>query len=322
MASKRHLLVICLLAFVTVANAQVSAKGGTEWRDSSLIPASRMAQHNEFLNNQYLFPAKPRSQWELGVKIGAPTISGDVTTNFPNFGFGLHLRKALGYLVSIRGEYFHGTPTGLNWKSSSNYMANSAWSSTGYKGNQRTYNGVGPQNVQLISATDAVYYNYKTSLNDMSVQMLFNLSNIRFHKAEPKFSYYALIGFGATSFSTKIDALNASGAKYNFNSISGNNYANRKDTRSALKTLLDGTYETKADTENGTKTHLSTTFGFGGAFKLSKRVNLSFEDRISYVKTDLLDGQRWAENPRGDAVLTGDFDSYNFLSIGLNFNIF
>lgn len=321
MASKRHLLVICLLAFVTVANAQISAKGGTEWKDSSLIPASRMAQHNEFLNNQYLFPAKPRSQWELGFKVGAPTINGDVAANFPNFGYGLHLRKSIGYLVSIRGEFYHGTPTGLNWKSSSNYEANPAWAPN-YSGNVRTYGGTGAQNVQLIPATDMVYYNYKTNLNDLSVQMLFNLSNVRFHKAEPKFSFYGLVGLGLTTFTTKVDALNASGAKYNFNSISGNVYANRKATKSALKALLDGTYETKGESDGGTKAQLSTTFGFGGAFKLSKRVNISFEDRIGYVKNDLLDGQRWSENPRGDAVLTSDFDSFNFLSVGLNFNIF
>lgn len=327
MASKRHLLVICLLAFVTVTNAQISAKGGTEWKDSSLIPASRMAQHNEFLNNQYLFPAKPRSQWELGFKIGSPNIQGDVKSNFPRFGYGLHLRKALGYLVSVRAEFNHGNASGLNWKSSSNYMYNTAWASNGYKGNVRTYSGVGPQNVQLVPATDAVYYNYKTNLNDLSGQVLLNLSNIRFHKAEPKFALYAILGVGVTFYETKVDALNASGQKYNFNSIQGNVYANRKQTLSQLKALLDGTYETKGQVVEGAKffgmkAKVSKTVGIGGAFKLSKRVNLAFEDRLSFVNDDLLDGQMWYEVPRGDAGATGDYDTHNFLSIGLNFNIF
>jgi outer membrane protein OmpA-like peptidoglycan-associated protein len=34
-----------------------------------------------------------------------------------------------------------------------------------------------------------------------------------------------------------------------------------------------------------------------------------------------MDGQRWAEQPRGDAALTGDYDTYNFVSLGLNINL-
>ena len=45
------------------------------------------------------------------------------------------------------------------------------------------------------------------------------------------------------------------------------------------------------------------------------------EDRHTFVKTDLLDGQRWQEHAYGDAVITSDFDSYNYLSLGLNFNL-
>ena len=35
------------------------------------------------------------------------------------------------------------------------------------------------------------------------------------------------------------------------------------------------------------------TVGAGMAFKLSNKVNLAIEDRITIVKDDLLDGQRW-----------------------------
>ena len=59
----------------------------------------------------------------------------------------------------------------------------------------------------------------------------------------------------------------------------------------------------------------------GIAFKLGKRVNLALEDRFTLVKDDLLDGQQWQEHPVGDPVQTRDFDSYNYLSLGLNFNI-
>ncbi|HMR93422.1 MAG TPA: hypothetical protein PKC69_13960, partial [Chitinophagaceae bacterium] len=55
----------------------------------------------------------------------------------------------------------------------------------------------------------------------------------------------------------------------------------------------------------------------GIAFKLSNRLNLAIEDRITFIKDDLLDGQRWAE--QGD--LTRDFDSYNMATVGLNINL-
>ena len=183
--------------------------------------------------------------------------------------------------------------------------------------------------VGLIPGTDRVFYNYKTKLNDLSFQALFNLTNIRFHKAEPKFSLYAILGVGVTFYETNIDALNASGQKYNFSSIPSGTWETRADTRSAIKAILDGTYETAGDANTLTNPKLfgqtaraSSTIGMGMAFKLSKRVNLSIEERLSFVKDDLLDGQRWGATPVGDATLTTHYDTYNFLSVGLNINIF
>jgi outer membrane protein OmpA-like peptidoglycan-associated protein len=67
------------------------------------------------------------------------------------------------------------------------------------------------------------------------------------------------------------------------------------------------------------------------AFKLSNKFNLAIEERFTSVKTDLLDGQQWQENtylPGGTGTpglavpaQTRDFDSYNFFSIGLNYNL-
>ena len=333
MASKLFSTILGFLALSLTTEAQMSAAGGTDWKDSSLIPASRMAQHNEFLNNQYSFPSKPRSQWEVGVKVGAPSVSGDIASNYPNFGFGLHVRKSLGYLLSIRGEYVRGTATGLDWKGNYNYASNTAWAGTNpsaplYLGNRRSYSGAG-NTVLLLPAVDKVFYNYKTNINDLSVQALLNLSNVRFHKAEPKFGLYTIVGVGVTFYDTKIDALNASGQKYNFNSIPGGTFSTRKDTRSAIKALLDGTYETDGDSNGqrdnklfGKTARISGTIGIGAAFKISKRVNIAFEERLTFVKDDLLDGQRWAATPIGDAVATTHYDTYNFLSVGLNINIF
>ena len=57
------------------------------------------------------------------------------------------------------------------------------------------------------------------------------------------------------------------------------------------------------------------------AFKLGKRVNLAIEDRVTFLKDDLIDGQQWQEHPVNDPALTGNYDSYNYASVGLNFNL-
>ncbi len=70
MASKKYLLfagIFCLLA-----SSGFSQRLGASYdvKDSSLIPSKRLAQHSEFLNGTYNFPAKPRNQWEIGIKAG------------------------------------------------------------------------------------------------------------------------------------------------------------------------------------------------------------------------------------------------------------
>src|SRR4051794_38207716 len=104
MASKKYTSLIVLLCLV---GASSLAQVGTSYdvMDSSLIRKKNLPQHNEFVNNAYPFPAKPRSQWELGVKAGVFTVAGDVSPIIPTAGFGLHVRKALGYVFSLRGEY-------------------------------------------------------------------------------------------------------------------------------------------------------------------------------------------------------------------------
>jgi OmpA-OmpF porin, OOP family len=157
---------------------------------------------------------------------------------------------------------------------------------------------------------------------------MLTLNNVRFHKRKTSAVLYGIAGIGASIYETKIDALNASGAKYNMNGISTATHPNRKTTIDALKNLLDGTYETLADNHGPRRPKLfgktlkpSGTVGVGAAFKLGKRLNIAIEDRHTFIKDDLLDGQRWQEQARGDAVMTRDFDSYNMLSLGLNYNI-
>lgn len=320
MAIRKYTALLGLLClFASSSFAQI----GTSYdvQDSSLIPRKSLPQHNEFMNNAYPFPAKPRNQWEVGVKLGAFGISGDVPAVWPQLGFGAHVRKALGYVVSMRLEYNYGIAKGLHWSSSANYQKNKAWTDNGYKAQART--GDGP----LIPAQDVVYYNYKTNIQDLTLQGVFSITNIRFHKTKSNLNLYALAGFGGMIYDTKVNALNGD-QKYDFSGINGGIYKNRKDTKKALRDLMDDSYETDAEGYDDSRAKIGgKTFrpvynvGVGIAYSLSKRINLALEQKMTASKDDLLDGQRWQESPAGDAVLTRDYDLYHFTSLGVNFNL-
>jgi len=291
MIKKKFLLVALMIATAFIAEAQVSSTGGYDWRDSSLVPPSRMEQHYEFMNNQYNFPAKPRSQWELGVKVGAPIVNGDVDPSFPGIGFGLHARKSLGYLVSLRGDYTFGIARGVGPRYITvPALLNPAWAAY---------------------PAGKLYYNYKTTVNELSLNTILSLNNISFHRAEPKVLLYGLAGVGFMFYNTKVDALNGS-APYNF--AAGMTNAN-------VKAMLDGTYETNAAT-TGSKLKPIANFGFGASFKISNKVNVSFEDRVSVLNDDLLDGVKYYYPVAGTPVVSNRNDLYNFLSFGINVNLF
>ncbi len=317
MASKKYSLltgILCLLA--SYGFSQATTGTGYDAADSSIIPSKRMPQHTEFMNGAYNFPAKPRNQWEIGVKAGMFNVSGDVTS-VPSYGVGAHIRKAFGYLFSARLNYMQGIGKGLNWQRSTNYRNNDAW-------------------FRYAGSGSPVFYNYKTVVHDLSLEALLTLNNIRFHKAKSGVNLYVLAGIGGMMYDTHVNAVNDNGSNdalgaptYNFASVPNGTWKTRKDTRDALKDLLDDTYETQAENEaDGRRPKIAgSTFrpvghlGAGIAFKLNNRFNIALEDRFTITKDDLIDGQRWAEQVAGQPVLTQDFDAYNHLTLGLNYNI-
>ncbi len=344
MASKKLLILTGMLCLLTSYGYSQRVGASYDVKDSSVIPGKRMPQHTEFLNGTYNFPAKPRNQWEIGLKVGMMNVSGDIPSQLAFPSLGLHVRKAFGYIFSLRLEYMYGTGKGRTFNPAWNYQKNTPWVNNGSMATSYSapYRVPGTPDMTVSSysqywggpantLTEPVYYNYKTKLHDLSLEGVVTLNNIRFHKAKTGFILYGFAGIGATIYDTKVNAINEDAAvkKYNFASINPNSsYKKRKDTYDALKGILDDTYETDAENQGARRPKLfgmtfkpSGTVGIGLAFKLSNRLNLAIEDRQTFIKDDLLDGQRWQEHAYGDAVLTRDFDTYNFFSVGLNINL-
>jgi outer membrane protein OmpA-like peptidoglycan-associated protein len=315
MASKKYSFIagaLCLLASSGFAQTTTTSGSGYDVADSSVVPSRRMPQQTEFMQGTYNFPAKPRSMWEVGVKVGSFAVSGDIPAKLPGVGFGAHIRKAIGYVFSLRLQYMYAIGKGLNWNASSNYVNNPAWTSNGY----------------TPATSPRIFYNYRTNVQDLSLEGIFTLNNVRFHKAKTGISIYALAGLGLTTYDTEINALNGT-TPYNFSTITGfNDHKNRKNVRDQLENLLDDTYETPAENYGPRRPKLGGKdlipvghIGAGIAFRLSRRINLAIEDRYTITRSDLIDGQRWAEQVQGSPVLTPDYDNYNYLSVGLNFNV-
>lgn len=346
MASKKILLLTGM--FCLLASYGFSQRVGASYdvKDSSLVPGKRMPQHSEFLNGTQNFPAKPRNQWEIGLKLGMMNVSGDIPSQLAFPSFGAHVRKAFGYIFSMRLEYMYGTAKGRTFNPADNFGKNPAYGGnltpaqmysapfldgglgspvTVVSSKYRWTNNLADRSTPL----EQVYYNYKTKAHDLSLQGVVTLNNIRFHKSKTGFNFYGFAGIGATVYDTKVNALNDNGNKYDYSTINVNSiYKSRKDTYKELKALQDDTYETPAENQGVRRPKLfgntlkpSGTIGVGFAFKLSNRINLAIEDRHTFIKDDLLDGQRWQEHAYGDAALTRDFDSYNYASIGLNINL-
>src|SRR5512138_3924313 len=132
MVSKKYTLLagfFCLIASCCLA--QVKTGGGYDVTDSSVVPSKRMPQHTEFLNGTYNFPAKPRNQWEIGIKAGLMNVSGDIPSQIAFPSLGAHIRKAFGYIFSLRLEYMYGTGKGRTFNQAWNYGKNTAWARNG-----------------------------------------------------------------------------------------------------------------------------------------------------------------------------------------------
>ena len=230
MSNKKYFLLTFLVAVATLSyqsafsqtessgSASVYRGAGYDVLDTSLIPERRMEQQRDFLSNQYDFPSKPRNQWEIGISLGSFNVSGDIrsknlfTAKNPGqtLGFGVHLRKAWGYIISTRLQFLHGTASGFNWQAGTGYWAH---------GNGNPFDKYYTKG----NSAPPVFYNYKTNIDELSFQIVAALNNIKFHKARNKASLYALAGIGGMLYDTWVDALKGK-SNYDFSTKTNKKY--------------------------------------------------------------------------------------------------
>ncbi len=310
MASKKYTLVIGLLSLISSVGFSQTNDASYNWSDSAKVATKNMAQHSQFINNQYPYPANQRDMWNLGITAGLVTPVMDVPSNmFPGFVAGLTLRKSLGYAISLKA--------GLQYAD---------WKGYAYKPGYNVGNLPPAVSAQYQAAGQSWLPNYRLQGVIPSIEAIINVKNILFHKGNPKSNFYATIGYSPFGYKTKHDALNGSNAPYNFNGV---NYGQKRgDIVDDIENMLDGSWETDAyqrprsslvGRSNAGKMHWGHVGFIGGGWEtlLSPRMTLNIDLKYYMSADDYMDGN--ALNYQG--TLTTSKDAFLTTNVGLGFNL-
>lgn len=331
-----------------------------QWRDSDYkeyIPEKRQDQQDKFLDSKYTHPAKPKHKTEIGIDLGSLHINGDVHPHakvlgvFPGYGLGLHVRRSIGYLFSLKLSGMGGAAFGQNWEPSFGYDVEDT-RNVALSGNETLVGTDGiysefneefgtPNYSSRVVDEDGetglgyLFYNYKTKIRDISLSGVVNLNNLKFHTKRNLMNFHAFAGFGGLVYDARMNQLDENGNEYDganqYPEVLRNRelgtWSSRKDILNGIKDVTDNTYESKAERHQddiggywfGDNYNFQPTVhvGTGVSFKLTDMINLGLDTKITITRDDLLDGQRWQEW----GGLSRDFDTYSFTNATLNFNL-
>lgn len=279
MASKKFAFIFGLISlFFSAAQAQNDA--GYDWRDSSKIPTKRLPQQSEFANNSYPYPAKPRSKWELGLSAGYAQIIGDIAPK-ASFGGSVSLRKAISHTFSFRGGY-----TGMMTKGEPNSF-------------RRT---------RGVPAGQVNQRNFRAYTHSGNFDLIASLLPNNRYRGNPKFDLYILGGVDVIAHKVYFENKNG---KKDFGGVKYSTFYGQPDGPGVQRATQQGTWGTfggKAPFENGGiapdgsfyKSNRKgwtllggASVGGGLAYKVSKNVNVGFEQRFTFTQYDYLDAYKF-----------------------------
>jgi hypothetical protein len=267
--------------------------------------------------------------WHISIGAGQGRLSSEVQSTAPNTTWNLGVRRNINNWFSVQLQYAGGIYKGMNHLHSNNYGNNPAWASKynapifvqapppALPGTILLINSVNRLPVTPFSL-DPVYYNYRSVLHQLALHARAQVD------VSSLLNVYASLGVGVFTYNTNVDALNSDNNPYtalfrviNDRQASGN--ISRSEVLRDLRAGMDRTYETAAEETGESIHHLPLQFATGFAFRLSHRLELGLEYQFSFTRKQLIDGQRWKENPFGDAALSQKFDMLHNIGINLIF---
>lgn len=296
MTVKKLSALALMLMFSSFAIGQTD--WGWDWKDSSKISVKSMPQHNEFLNNQFPYPAKPRNQWELGGGLGTAMLFGDVD---PKVGVGgsISLRKAIDHSWSLRGSYTGLMTSGMDYR-------------------RRPVAGNPAFNRAPFTTTAGGYVaNFKNQAHVLGFDVIYSLNTASYYRGNPKWNWYLLAGYSLVVAQSTTDVPNTPGNPY-----AGINFGQKKsDIRDAVKALPSNTVlapisasarrsPIDVNNSNWISRH-ALNLGAGVAYKISNKWNIALEQKFINPFEDEMDGINAGRST----------DIYSFTNARVNINI-
>jgi OmpA-OmpF porin, OOP family len=91
------------------------------------LAASLSAQDKSAAASAPYRSLSPDDKFELGIHLGLPYMDGDIKAQFPGFGGGVHLRKSLDHIFSVRGNVLFASTKGDDGTSTRPRTYDSRW---------------------------------------------------------------------------------------------------------------------------------------------------------------------------------------------------
>jgi hypothetical protein len=273
-----------LTAFIFVLTTMVSVFGQDATPTTTTNATIKPAQFNE-----------PQGYLTLGLDVGLSYLTSDVKAAFGGWGAGLTLEKNLLHVQNspidfgVRGRLMYAKSLGFNTTPSTGIANNPAVNGS--------YSSV------LNYTPEGSYYaNHRTDQGELGLEAVLTLNRLR-----EKTGLYATLfgGFGLDIYNVNIDQLNGSNQKYAYSTL-------KTPSVTDVRSFLDGSFETKAD---GFRDSLQSNFmpnlGIELGFHFSPRFMVVLGHKVTFTKTDLFDGQRWADN----TTLTAQNDIHHYTNL-------
>lgn len=295
--------ILLLLAITLFSSQAIQAQETKELKemkplkDSLYLKKKDYQKQMDFENNTYAFAPKKKNMWSIGLHVGMPWLIADIDEKIA-YGGGINIQKALGHSFALRFQGIYAQVKGQE---------------------------VFKTTVANPDGTPAdAFRNYKLEFMDFTLQGMVFLNNINYYKRNPRTLIYAFAGGGVSTRKVSTNKLDANGAAYDYSGIeSTSDFLDRFKVQKEIKALQDKTYETLIDNKPGSirsegrQVNPTVVFGAGLMFKLSRRVDLNLEERISYHGDDNMDGTRFTRQ----GYYSGSQDLMSYTNISFNFKI-
>jgi hypothetical protein len=274
------MLVLLLLALRVASFAQSTS---WDWKDSSVVPTESLSQYHEFLQNKNPYPVKPRNAWEFGVSAGLSNMTGDVEGKL-GYGYSFTARKALNNIFSYRIGYYGSVNNG--------------------KGDNNDYTGYRIAYPYITGSIESQrYYDYKNYSHNWSFDLIASVNTFSNYRGDPTGNLYVFAGVGFTRSATKVNN-------------NGINIVNGVPVQGQGWEWIKIPEKDFFYVDKNKRHYFLKTYDFGGgyAWKINKKWNLGFEERINvpFKNVGYLDGFN---------AQKGTKNVYFYTAFKLNFNL-